>query len=298
MDGRDNEQPEQQRKPSRADSLRLTRMPQIPRVGPNATGAYPALTARPPEPAPEPAATPERRRPTSRRWALIAVGLAVAIAVPAGLILADRREPGAATDVVAASSPYTLGEPVYSAPESVPVPTDSAPSGAPSLSASAGPVPSASVPPVEAAATVPSTTAPAPRPTGKANPSGVNLALRAAVSASDSEGSHWLPQYACDGDPVSRWSSGFTDAQWLKVDLRERWQLSQIVLSWENAYAIAYRVETSADGKSWQRVYSTTAGTGGKVTVSLVDNIARYVRMAGVKRSNQYGYSLYEVEIR
>ncbi|MDR6322257.1 discoidin domain-containing protein [Actinoplanes couchii] len=135
-------------------------------------------------------------------------------------------------------------------------------------------------------------------PPGRANPSGTNLALKAAVSASDSEGERWLPAYACDGDPLSRWSSGFTDAQWIKVDLRDRWQLSQVLLSWENAHATAYRVEISADGRQWQRVFSTTTGTGGEQTISLAGSVARYVKMTGVRRSNQYGYSLYEIEVR
>jgi eukaryotic-like serine/threonine-protein kinase len=130
------------------------------------------------------------------------------------------------------------------------------------------------------------------------NPTGRNLALTGTATAAAAEGPNWSAGKAVDGDPASRWSSAFTDPQWLAVDLGKRWRISEVVLHWERAYAVAYRVEISADGAAWTPVYSTATGTGGVVRIPVAELPGRYVRMYGTRRSGDYGYSLYEIEVR
>ena len=96
-----------------------------------------------------------------------------------------------------------------------------------------------------------------------------------------------------DGNTGTRWSSAFSDPQWLQVDLGASHSLSQVVLNWETAYARAFQLQTSADGSTWTTVYSTTTGTGGTQTVP-ISGSGRYVRMYGTQRSTQWGYSLWE----
>jgi hypothetical protein len=136
------------------------------------------------------------------------------------------------------------------------------------------------------------------RSRASANPSGRNLALGRPVTASASEGPPWSAGRAVDGDRQTRWGSGWSDPQWLTVDLGAQWRISEIVLRWEHAHAVAYRVEVSADGRAWKPVYRTAGGQGGDVTVKAGQASGRYVRMYGTKRSNQYGYSLWELEVR
>lgn len=140
----------------------------------------------------------------------------------------------------------------------------------------------------------------APSPTAGAavNTSGRNLALGSRATASSIEGRAWEAGNAVDGDITTRWSSQFSDPQWLTVDLGKRWQISEILLHWENAHATAYRVEVSTDGEKWKRVYSTTAGQGGDVTVQVPKLPGRLIRMYGTKRSTQYGFSMLDVEVR
>jgi hypothetical protein len=227
-------------------------------------------------------------RPAVRRWGWLAGGLVVLIAVPIALVGVYRTRDRLPTAAAAASAPAGTATPTVETGS--PAPATSAPASAvpesPSATPSASVAPSASAPP-----------APRPRVTGKANPSGENLALQGTATASASEGDPWLPANAIDGDPSSRWSSGFSDAQWIRVDLGRSWQISEVVLVWEHAYGTAYRVETSLDGKTWKRVYSTTTGTGGTVKIN-EKAVARYVRMHGAKRVSIYGYSLLELEIR
>jgi hypothetical protein len=130
------------------------------------------------------------------------------------------------------------------------------------------------------------------------NVAGRDLARGSVVTASSIERRDWAARNAVDGDLTTRWSSGFSDPQWLRIDLGARWQLTEIRLSWENAHATAYRLEVSTDGRKWRTVYRTTAGRGGDVTVELTKIPARYVRMYGTRRSTAYGYSLLEFEIR
>ena len=98
---------------------------------------------------------------------------------------------------------------------------------------------------------------------------------------------------AVDGNTGTRWSSAFSDPQWLQVDLGSSQTICQVTLNWEAAYAKAFQIQTSPDGTTWTTIYSTTTGTGGIQTLT-VTGTGRYVRMYGTARATQYGYSLWE----
>jgi beta-glucosidase-like glycosyl hydrolase len=108
--------------------------------------------------------------------------------------------------------------------------------------------------------------------------------------------SDYLPYYATDGDPGTRWSSASTDPQWLEVDLGSQQQICSIGILWEDAYASAFQVQVSNDNANWTNVYSTTTGSGGQETFP-VSVTARYVRMYGTARATQFGYSIFEFDV-
>ncbi|MDH2427522.1 glycosyl hydrolase [Sphaerisporangium sp. TRM90804] len=116
------------------------------------------------------------------------------------------------------------------------------------------------------------------------------------VTASSSEGTALSPAAAVDGKSGTRWSSAFSDKQWLRVDLGEVAEIDRIVLNWERAYATAFRVQTSTGSGGWKTVYSTTAGKGGVQTLD-VSASARYVRLYSTKRATRYGVSLWEFQV-
>ncbi|MER7831994.1 discoidin domain-containing protein [Streptomyces sp. NPDC095602] len=116
------------------------------------------------------------------------------------------------------------------------------------------------------------------------------------VTASSQEGPATPAGAAVDGDHGTRWSSAFSDPQWLRVDLGAAAAISQVELRWEAAYAKAYRIETSQNGTDWTTAYSTTSGAGGTETLN-VSGTARYVRMLGTARATGYGYSLWEFKV-
>lgn len=101
---------------------------------------------------------------------------------------------------------------------------------------------------------------------------------------------------AVDGNPETRWSSAFSDPQWITIDLGAPAEITRVRLNWEAAFAKRYAIEVSDDETTWSTVKSVTEGTGGieehEVTAS-----GRYLRMRGTKRSTPYGYSLFELEV-
>ncbi|MFC4591075.1 DUF1996 domain-containing protein [Sphaerisporangium corydalis] len=117
-----------------------------------------------------------------------------------------------------------------------------------------------------------------------------------AVTASSSERADLSPAAAVDGKTGTRWSSKFSDPQWLRVDLGKTTAISKIVLNWERAYATAFTIQTSNDGGTWTTIRSTTAGLDGVQTLN-VSGSGRYVRLYATKRSSQYGVSLWEFQV-
>jgi beta-glucosidase len=124
-----------------------------------------------------------------------------------------------------------------------------------------------------------------------------DLAMDQPTTASSVQASSdYLPYYATDGDPGTRWSSASSDPQWLEVDLGSEQQICSIGILWEDAYGSAFSVQVSNDNATWTTVYSTTTGTGGQDTipVSVTD---RYVRMYGTARGTTFGYSIFEFDV-
>lgn len=101
---------------------------------------------------------------------------------------------------------------------------------------------------------------------------------------------------AVDGNPSTRWSSAFSDPQWLTVDLGAPAEITKVRLNWESAYAKDYEIEVSSDESAWTTLKSVTDGDG-KIDEFDVSANGRYVRMRGTRRATPYGYSLYEFEV-
>lgn len=101
---------------------------------------------------------------------------------------------------------------------------------------------------------------------------------------------------AVDGNSATRWSSAFSDPQWLTVDLGVPAEITRVKLNWEEAYGKDYEIEVSSDGSEWTTVKTVTDGDGG-IDEFDVSATGRYVRMRGTRRATPYGYSLWELEV-
>jgi hypothetical protein len=125
---------------------------------------------------------------------------------------------------------------------------------------------------------------------------GPDLALNRPAYASSIQTAYFPASAAVDGNFNTRWSSSFSDPQWLLIDLGATHKISQIALYWETAYAKAFQIQVSPNGTDWMTVYSTTRGTGGTQLLA-VNGAGRYIRMYGTRRGTKYGYSLWDFQV-
>ncbi|MFE1442674.1 discoidin domain-containing protein [Streptomyces sp. NPDC058739] len=117
------------------------------------------------------------------------------------------------------------------------------------------------------------------------------------ATASSFEGGAFTASAAVDGDLTgTRWASGWSDDQWLQVDLGRTAEVSRVLLRWEAAYGKAYDIQLSDNGTDWRTVRSVTAGDGGTDDLT-VSGSGRYVRLKGITRATGYGYSLWEFQV-
>lgn len=128
-------------------------------------------------------------------------------------------------------------------------------------------------------------------------PNGTNLALNKTVVVSSIDNGNDLGPYAVDGNVSTRWSSAYSDPQWIYVDLGSTQTIDQIRLYWETAYGRSYRIDVSIDASTWTTVYSQSNGNGGKEMLNFAPVAARYVRLYGTQRGTGWGYSLWEMEV-
>lgn len=107
------------------------------------------------------------------------------------------------------------------------------------------------------------------------------------------------------GSKQSRWASNRkTNDEWIYVDLTDTYNISKIVLDWEEACGKDYDLQVSLDGETWTtitKVRDNSAPKGSKHNVREYlyeeDIYARYVRMQGIAPAGEYGYSLWEFEV-
>jgi GxGYxYP putative glycoside hydrolase C-terminal domain/GxGYxY sequence motif in domain of unknown function N-terminal/F5/8 type C domain len=101
---------------------------------------------------------------------------------------------------------------------------------------------------------------------------------------------------AVDGNTGTRWSSAFSDPQWIYVDLGSARNVTRVVLNWEAAYGSAYQLQSSSDAVNWSTFFTTTTGNGAIDDLAVTAN-GRYIRMNGTARATAWGYSLWEFQV-
>ena len=111
------------------------------------------------------------------------------------------------------------------------------------------------------------------------------------------EGAGLEPGKANDGNSSTRWSSAFSDNQWWQVDLGSVQQVSQVRLNWESAYASHYKIQTSTDGTNFTDAADVNIASAGAQNTTFAARSARYVRVLGVTRATQWGYSFFDAEV-
>ncbi|MFI8306879.1 beta-N-acetylglucosaminidase domain-containing protein [Streptomyces sp. NPDC085927] len=125
---------------------------------------------------------------------------------------------------------------------------------------------------------------------------GPDLARTGTASSSADETPDFPASAANDGVPETRWSSPVEDDSWWQVELERPVRLGKVALHWQDAHPSAYRVEVSADGRSWRTAVSVADSRGGRETLRMDEPDVRHVRVQGETRATEWGYSLWSVE--
>jgi len=141
--------------------------------------------------------------------------------------------------------------------------------------------------------------APGPAPAPAPDPGQPGVAVKpvtATSSALENPGNNALQ--AIDGNLGTRWASAFEDGAWIQFDFGARTAVGYMKLVWENAYGKEYSLRVSDDGQTWTELRHVSNGRGGTEEFFNLGANARFIRLQGVARATQYGYSLFEVEFK
>lgn len=126
---------------------------------------------------------------------------------------------------------------------------------------------------------------------------GLAMGKHVTASSSRNDSGALAPEAVCDGKLSTRWSSDFSDVQWLAVDLGKTETVSRVVLDWDPAFAKAYALDASIDGQTWKEIHHAQNGRGGSEEIRFTPVEARWIRLRGIQRATTYGYSLWEFRV-
>jgi CxxC motif-containing protein (DUF1111 family) len=118
-----------------------------------------------------------------------------------------------------------------------------------------------------------------------------------AATSSATEGAN-IASLTVDGNMTTRWSSAQDDKAWIQFDFGSKTALGYMKLSWQDAYGKEYAIQGSDDGQNWNQIRYVVGGKGGTEEFFNLNANVRYVRLQGVARATQYGYSLFEVAFK
>ncbi|GGC57651.1 di-heme oxidoredictase family protein [Undibacterium terreum] len=136
-------------------------------------------------------------------------------------------------------------------------------------------------------------------PSGPIDTSKPGVSIKPVTATSSALENGGMPAtLAIDGKPGTRWSSASEDGAWIQFDFGTKTQVGYMKLLWENAYGKQYTLQVSDDGQTWSQIRSVTNGQGGTEEFFNLGVNARYLKLQGVARATQYGYSLFEVEFK
>jgi hypothetical protein len=121
-------------------------------------------------------------------------------------------------------------------------------------------------------------------------------AFQPVVASSTEDPEKYGPALAFDARATTRWASAESDNQWIYVDLGATKHIGHVELTWEDAYARSYEIQSSPDAVHWTTFFKNDRGKGGFEQFA-TNGTGRYIRLLLTKRGTPYGYSLWEIAL-
>ncbi|MFM7024329.1 MAG: discoidin domain-containing protein [Flavobacteriales bacterium] len=124
-----------------------------------------------------------------------------------------------------------------------------------------------------------------------------NIALNKKAYSTSNQNAGNNASKAVDGVANSRWESQFADPQALVVNLGAVYNITRVKITWENAKAKNYELQTSNDSINWTPIKSVSDNATDINEWSNLAGTGKFIRMYGTQRTTAYGYSIYEFEV-
>jgi hypothetical protein len=133
-------------------------------------------------------------------------------------------------------------------------------------------------------------------------PSTTNIALNKPAFTSSIESSSYTAAKVNDGRIDSRWSSVFSDNQFIYIDLQKEYDIYSLILKWEASYARTGYIQYSSDNVLWNNWFSFEMSSPAYIYANNekpwgTDFSARYLKVNCQERATIYGFSLWEIEV-
>jgi subtilisin family serine protease len=125
----------------------------------------------------------------------------------------------------------------------------------------------------------------APTPTAA---SSENLALNKPVTVSSFQDNSATGDRAVDGDLNTLWKTkkangkNSSSSEWIKIDLGNSAEISQVVLEWDANYATSYSLQVSEDDSVWNTLFTDNNADGGSDVLLLSSVVGRYIMLETV----------------
>jgi hypothetical protein len=124
-----------------------------------------------------------------------------------------------------------------------------------------------------------------------------NVALNKPVTVSSTAAGSNIAANAVDGNSTTRWSSEYSDTQWIYVDLQATYDINKVKVTWETACAKDYQIQVSVDASTWTTIHDISGNSQLVNTFGDLTATGRYVRIYGTSRATIWGYSIFELAV-
>ena len=127
-----------------------------------------------------------------------------------------------------------------------------------------------------------------------------NVSSASSASSSSSERSEFDAEFAVDGSNGTRWSSEFSDDEWIALDLKKETEICAVGVRWFACCGFLmgaknFEIQSSTDGNNWNNI-ETVNGNFDNLNYVPISVTTQYIRIKGIKRSvSNFGYSIEEI---
>jgi hypothetical protein len=129
-------------------------------------------------------------------------------------------------------------------------------------------------------------------------PDSANPNIRPVFTASSIR-KGFVPRFEDRGNRLLNWAAAPKEKRtWMMIDFGYQKEIGALAIDWKDAaFARAYDVQLSDDGKNWNTVYSVTSGNGGRDNIYLPEQEGRMLKIL-VKKASPGGVVMTRLDIK